>query len=43
MEQGERIWTWRPAGLKPGVYFVRATIGDRQESRRLVWLAGGAN
>jgi hypothetical protein len=30
--------TWRPRGLPTGVYYVRAKLGDRQESRKLIWL-----
>jgi hypothetical protein len=29
---------WRPAGLAPGVYTVRAAVGGAKLTRRLVWL-----
>ncbi len=31
---------WRPQGLAPGVYTVRATVGDVRLTQRLVWLGG---
>jgi hypothetical protein len=31
---------WRPQGLAPGVYAVRAEVGERKVTRRLVWLGG---
>ena len=31
---------WRPAGLAPGVYTVRAAVGEVKLTRRLVWLGG---
>jgi hypothetical protein len=31
---------WRPVGLAPGVYTVRAAIGGTRLTRRLVWLGG---
>jgi hypothetical protein len=30
--------TWRPVGLPSGMYYVRANLGDRQQTRKLVWL-----
>jgi hypothetical protein len=30
--------TWLPQGLPGGVYYVRATLGDREQVRKLVWL-----
>src|SRR5262245_56327034 len=29
---------WRPQRLPSGVYYVRATLGDREQVRKLVWL-----
>jgi hypothetical protein len=29
---------WRPVGLRSGVYYVRANLGDRRQVRRMVWL-----
>jgi hypothetical protein len=29
---------WRPAGLPSGVYYVRADLADRRQTRRMVWL-----
>ena len=29
---------WRPSGLASGVYYVRATLGGREQIRKLVWL-----
>jgi hypothetical protein len=31
---------WRPAGLAPGVYTMRAAVGDVKLTQRLVWLGG---
>jgi hypothetical protein len=31
---------WRPQGLAPGVYTVRARVGDVKLTQRLVWLGG---
>jgi hypothetical protein len=31
---------WRPVGLAPGVYAVRATVSGAKLSQRLVWLGG---
>jgi hypothetical protein len=31
---------WRPAGLAPGVYTVRAAVGGARLTQRLVWLGG---
>jgi hypothetical protein len=31
---------WRPDGLAPGVYTVRAALGEARRTRRLVWLGG---
>jgi hypothetical protein len=39
-EAGKVTREWRPTGLAPGVYAVRASIGDTKLIRRLVWLGG---
>jgi hypothetical protein len=39
-EAGKVTREWRPAGLAPGVYTVRATVGESKLTRRLVWLGG---
>ena len=39
-EAGKVEREWRPDGLAPGVYTVRAAVGDRKLTRRLVWLGG---
>jgi len=31
---------WRPQGLAPGVYTVRARVGEAKLTQRLVWLGG---
>jgi hypothetical protein len=31
---------WRPDGLAPGIYTVRAAVGEVRLTRRLVWLGG---
>jgi len=31
---------WRPVGLPSGVYYVRASLGDRQQVRKVAWLGG---
>jgi hypothetical protein len=38
MPAGRSIQIWRPNGLPSGLYTLRAEIGGRRESRRLVWL-----
>jgi hypothetical protein len=37
---GRATREWRPRGLAPGVYSVRAELGERKVTRRLVWLGG---
>jgi hypothetical protein len=37
-EAGKVEREWRPDGLAPGVYTVRARVGDARFTRRLVWL-----
>ncbi len=37
-EAGRAEREWRPAGLAPGVYTVRAAVGGTILTRRLVWL-----
>ena len=39
-EAGKVTREWRPDGLAPGVYTVRAAVGERKLTRRLVWLGG---
>ena len=39
-EAGKVEREWRPADLAPGVYTVRAAVGDVKLTRRLVWLGG---
>ena len=39
-EAGKVEREWRPDGLAPGVYTVRAKVGDVKLTRRLVWLGG---
>lgn len=29
---------WKPVGLPSGVYFVHASLGDRQQIRKVVWM-----
>jgi len=40
--EGTLTRLWRPTGLRPGVYTVRATVDGAAVASRLVWL-GGAN
>ena len=35
---GRVIRTWRPRGLPSGVYYVSANLGDRRQTRKMVWL-----
>ena len=35
---GPSVRVWRPGGLAGGIYIVRATIGERSATRRIVWL-----
>ncbi len=37
---GRVMREWRPEGLAPGVYTVRAAVGAARLTRRLVWLGG---
>jgi hypothetical protein len=39
-EAGKVTREWRPENLAPGVYTVRAAVGERKLTRRLVWLGG---
>jgi hypothetical protein len=39
-EAGKAEREWRPDKLAPGVYTVRAAVGDVKLTRRLVWLGG---
>jgi hypothetical protein len=39
-EAGKAVREWRPGDLAPGVYTVRAVVGERKLTRRLVWLGG---
>ena len=35
---GRTVRSWRPEGLEPGVYHLRARVGDRERVRRVVWI-----
>ncbi len=39
-EAGRTTREWRPQGLAPGIYVVRAAVGPLKLTRRLVWLGG---
>jgi hypothetical protein len=40
MSEGLTVREWDPSRLSSGVYFVRALMGSKQETRRLVYLGG---
>ena len=35
---GRTVRTWQPQGLQPGIYHLRARVGDRERVRRVAWL-----
>lgn len=35
---GRTFRTWRPDGLEPGIYHLRARVGDSERVRRVAWL-----
>jgi hypothetical protein len=35
---GRSVRTWEPEGLAPGVYHLRARVGEEQQARQIVWL-----
>jgi hypothetical protein len=35
---GRSVRTWEPRGLTPGVYQLRACVGDEEQVRQVVWL-----
>lgn len=35
---GRTLRTWRADGLEPGIYHLRARVGDRERVRRVAWL-----